>query len=278
MTANLMQARAWNGDDGQHVAAEAARHERGHQRLTARLAEAARLGAEDVVLDVGCGCGHTTVAAARAASHGRAIGIDLSAPMLAEARRAAARDHIGNVSFIQADAQTYAFTPGGFDVAISSFGVMFFDDPAAAFANIAAALRPAGRLAFVCWQHSARCEFLTVPLAAIASHTALPALPDAGQPGPFSLADPGLTGKLLAGAGFRDITVEELREPIRAGSDVEDVIGYYTRMPIARQILGAADSSARSQIMDALREALHDYQQPDGVFLGSAAWLVTARR
>ncbi|MDA8318997.1 MAG: hypothetical protein M0030_04155 [Actinomycetota bacterium] len=155
---------------------------------------------------------------------------------------------------------------------------MFFDDPQAAFANIAAALRPGGRLAFVCWQEAARNEFMAVPFAAVAAYAALPELPAAGEPGPFSLADPDRIRSLLAGAGLRGIGVEGLEEPLRVGDDVEDVIGYYRRLPLARQMLADAGDPAAAAGIEALREALRAYQGSDGVTLRSAAWLATARR
>src|SRR6266545_2552985 len=195
MTANTAQSEAWNGDEGQYFVAQRARHERMGQQHTARLLATAAIGPAEVVLDVGCGCGETTNGAARPARSGRALGVDLSAVMLAEARRLAGREGVRNARFEQADAQVHAFPAAGFDVAISGFGVMFFADPHAAFANIAAALRPGGRLAFLCWQEMTANEWLTVPFAAVAAHVTLPELPAADEPGPFSLADPRHAGR-----------------------------------------------------------------------------------
>src|SRR6266536_1935588 len=198
MTANTAQSEAWNGDEGQYFVAQRARHERMGQQHTARLLATAAIGPAEVVLDVGCGCGETTIGAARPARSGRALGVDLSAVMLAEARRLAGREGVRNARFEQADAQVHAFPAAGFDVAISGFGVMFFADPHAAFANIAAALRPGGRLAFLCWQEMTANEWLTVPFAAVAAHVTLPELPAADEPGPFSLADPRRIRAMLA--------------------------------------------------------------------------------
>src|SRR6266498_2099047 len=132
MTANTAQSEAWNGDEGQYFVAQRARHERMGQQHTARLLATAAIGPAEVVLDVGCGCGETTIGAARAARSGRALGVDLSAVMLAEARRLAGREGVRNARFEQADAQVHAFPAAGFDVAISGFGVMFFADRRAA--------------------------------------------------------------------------------------------------------------------------------------------------
>jgi SAM-dependent methyltransferase len=190
----------------------------------------------------------------------------------------AGRGGVRNARFEQADAQTRAFPAAGFDVALSSFGVMFFDDPGAAFANIARALRPGGRLAFLCWQETARNEFLAVPLAAVAAHAALPELPGGGEPGPFSLAHPQRIRSLLAGAGFGRIGVDGLEEPMRVGDDVDDVIGYYRGLPIARQMLTGAGEQATAAVLESLRDALRPHQGSDGVTLRSAAWLVTAQQ
>src|SRR5260370_2915349 len=129
MTANTAQAQAWNGDDGRHFATERARHERMHERLTARLLDAAAISAGDSVLDIGCGCGQTTLAAARAAAPGHVLGVDLSAPMLAVARRPARRGGARNARFGPADAHTPAFPPPGFYLAPIRFPVLFFNVP-----------------------------------------------------------------------------------------------------------------------------------------------------
>ncbi len=276
--ANTAQEQAWNGDDGLLFAAEHERHERMDRGLTGRLLEAAAISAGDSVLDVGCGCGQTTRAAARAAAPGHVLGADLSAPMLAVARRLAVREGVRNARFERADAQTRAFPAASFDVALSQFGVMFFDDPQAAFTNIAAALRPGGRLAFTCWQEAARQEFLVVPFGAVAAHAALPELPGGSEPGPFSLADPHTIRRLLAGAGFSGIGVEGLEEPLQVGHDIEDVIGYYRSLSVARQMLTDAGQLATGAAIEALRSALRPYQGRDAVTLRSAAWLVTAQR
>jgi SAM-dependent methyltransferase len=169
--------------------------------------------------------------------------------------------------------------PGGrIRRALSTFGVMFFGDPRAAFANIAAALRPGGRLAFLCSQEPSRCEFFAVPLAAIAAHVPPPQLPGPGDAGPFSLADPQRIRALLGGAGFSVIGIDCVTQPMWIGADVADSVGYYQRMPIAQSLLSAADQQATAAVTQALREALRPHQGADGVTLRSAAWLVTATR
>ena len=148
---NVDQARAWDGDSGAHWAEHAARYDASLREHNEHLQAGARISAHERVLDIGCGNGVSTRDAARTASSGRAVGIDLSTAMLEVARSTAAREGVTNVEFVQADAQVYAFGAGTFDVAISRFGVMFFSDPTVAFANVFRALTPGGRLALVVW-------------------------------------------------------------------------------------------------------------------------------
>jgi SAM-dependent methyltransferase len=155
---------------------------------------------------------------------------------------------------------------------------MFFADPRAAFANLAAALRPGGRLAFLCWQDLTGNPWLTVPFAAAAAHVTLPELPVGGQAGPFSLADPQRTRDLLTGAGFGGIGIADLREERWMGTDIDDVTSYYTAMPFARQLITASDERTTTAVLDAIRHALRPSQRQEGVVLQSAAWLITARR
>jgi SAM-dependent methyltransferase len=276
VTANAKQAESWNGDNGRHFVAERARFDRMLAPYTDRLIDAAAIAQAERVLDIGCGCGKTTIRAARAAGGGHAVGVDLSAVMLAEARRLAEREHIGNVRFEQVDAQTHTFPAAAFDVALSQFGMMFFDDPQAAFANIAAALRPGGRLVLVCWQEPRKVEYFTLPIRAIAAHVGPPRMAGPDEPGPFSLANPDRVRTLLAEAGFGTVDITGLTVRAWLGEDVDDVMEYYHDMPMARSLLADADEETTGLVVQALRDALRSRQCEDGVLLGADAWLVTA--
>jgi ubiquinone/menaquinone biosynthesis C-methylase UbiE len=180
---------------------------RAHQK---RFRAAYGISPGNEVLDVGCGAGLTTREAARAAAPGRVVGIDISERMLELARKATAAEGVGNVVYQLGDAQTHPFAPGAFDVAISRFGTMFFADPAAAFANIATALRPSARLALLVWQRSEDNEW---------AQAIDGALGDAAQPpspgvDPFSLSDAEATARLLERAGFDALRFEAVREPV----------------------------------------------------------------
>ncbi|MER7080742.1 Ubiquinone/menaquinone biosynthesis C-methylase UbiE [Saccharopolyspora kobensis] len=272
MTVNAPQSAAWNGAEGTHWAEHQDRYDAVNSGFNDPLLNAADIAARDRVLDIGCGNGQTTrLAAARAA---RAVGLDLSAPMLRRARRAASREGIGNVSFEQGDAQVHPFTEHGFDVAMSRFGVMFFADPVAAFANVRRALRPGGRLVFVCLRERSDGDLGTV-LDAMAEHLRAPEPADPHSPGPTSLADPDRIRRVLTGAGFADVTVEPVDAPQFWGTDPADAAGFlFEWSPVRAMLRNAEDPAARA----ALTEAMHRYHGPGGVQLRGAAWLVTAAR
>ena len=209
-------AQYWNGRPASVWVAEAERLDSMLAPFGRRLLAAAALQPGERVLDVGCGNGAVSLEAARAVgSGGRVTGLDLSAPMLGLARRRA-EDQGVDVDFVQGDAQTTSFDRP-FDVVVSRFGVMFFDDPEAAFANLATAVRPGGRMLFVCWQEMFANEWVAVPASAMVAHVGLPELPEPGAPGPFSLADADRTKSLLDSAGWSEVTVEERKEKRRMG-------------------------------------------------------------
>lgn len=275
--ANVDQAEAWNGDEGRYWTAHRARFEAMGPAFTDALVAAADLTATDVVLDVGCGTGLTARLAAAQVGRGRVVGLDLSSPMIDHARQLAASDGITNVSFQHGDAQVHPLPTAAFDVAISRFGVMFFDDPRAALANIGAAIRTGGRLVFTCWQDMAHNDWLMVPASAALQHVPFPDLGDPGGPGPFSLADPAHIQGLLAAAGFDDIDVHAIHAPVRLGADAHDAAQFLAGMGAGRALLDGADPDTATRAIQAVTEALRPYQQPGGVLLNGAAWLATAR-
>jgi len=233
------------------------------------------------VLDVGSGCGDTAVELARRVGpEGAVLGVDISQPMLARARERAAG--LPQVSFLQADAQTADLPRAGFDAVFSRFGVMFFEKPVAAFRNLRAALRPGGRLAFVCWRPPQENPWITLPMVAVAPLLELPPPPPAGAPGMFAFADGQRVSSLLEEAGFEGVRVEprEVRMAPGGGS-LEDAVDTFLRVgPVAAALREAvADPALRQKAAEAVRQAFEGAasQGSSSFELGSAVWLVTAR-
>jgi SAM-dependent methyltransferase len=274
---NAEQASAWNGEEGEDWAARADRFDAVSRRYDAPLLAGAGIGRADRVLDVGCGAGISTRAAGKAAVAGHATGIDLSAPLLAEARRRSEAAGLTNTTFVQGDAQVHPFGPGEFDVVISRFGAMFFGDPVAAFTNIARAMRPGGRLALMAWQGLSANEWVLALRRGLAAGRTLPVPPNDAA-GPFGLSDPQRVRRILTAAGFEAVDLGDVREPEWLGADADDAFGFVSRLGITRGLLGGLDETAREAALGALRDELTGHQTSDGVLLGSAAWLITARR
>jgi SAM-dependent methyltransferase len=277
--ANTEQAEHWNTGEGvAHWIANQARYDRMHAPFTALILAAAAPRPGQHVLDVGCGCGGTTLAVARLVAPGQAAGLDLSGPMLARARSDATAAGLANVMFEQGDAQVHQFGPATFDVVISRFGVMFFADPVAAFANIRSATRPGGRLVFVCWQPMAANQWLLVPGAALAEHVRPPEPGSGDGPGMFAFADPDRLRPILAEAGWRDVEITSERASILVGGggSVDDAAEFLRTASTGRTMLAGADTATAERAIASVRAALSPYADADGVHLGAAVWLVQA--
>jgi SAM-dependent methyltransferase len=244
------------------------------------LLDAARLQPGEWVLDVGCGYGMSTIEAAEGvAPSGRVVGVDISAAMLQPAHRRVADAGLGNVELLQADAQVHPFDAGSFHAVISRFGTMFFEDPEAAFANLARALRPGGRLVFVCWQDPRKNEWVAAALGALV--TLLGRAPDLGPPeapGPFAFADGDRLTRLLTASGFRGVTLETVTRSVRIGRDVDDAAGFTTSLPQAQQLFADAPETVVAAAVAALRAAYAPYSGAHGVVMDATAWLVSAHR
>lgn len=280
MSANQQQSEAWNGAESAHYVDHADRYDRQLAPFADALLERVQLEPHHSVLDVGCGSGATTLTAARVAS--TALGADLSKPLLEVAAGRARSASADNAEFVVADAQTYPFAESAFDLIISQFGVIFFDDPVSAFANLRRSLAPGGRTAFVCWQGLEANEWVSVVGREVAKQVALPDLGgQAGGPGMFSLKDPDEAAALLDAAGLTQIELEPLSPTILlgGGGTLDESIDFLLGTGIARGLLGLAEPEARAASIEAIRASLAERYEPGvGVRLGSGAWLVSARR
>lgn len=272
---NAGQFDTWDGDTGAFWAAHADRFDEAVAAYHSPFLAAAAIDQSATVLDIGCGTGQATRDAARCATAGTALGVDLSARMIELARRRAQSEQIANAAFQQADAQVHPFPDQSFDVAISRHGAMFFGDPVAAFSNIARALRPGGRLALLTWQPFERNEFLSALLTALAAGRELP-IPPSDAPSPFALSDPDRVRSLLASAGFSDVLLHGLQEPMYVGRDPDDAFDYVSGQHA--WMVRDLDPDTRARALQGLRTSLADHHTEHGVLYDSATWLIQARR
>ena len=227
----------------------------------------------ETVLDIGCGGGTTAMELVRAvAPDGKVVGVDVSAAVLAYAKRAATGCE--RVRFVRGDAQVFPFEPASVDAAFSRFGVMFFADPTAAFINIRRSLRPNGRLAFACWRALEENPLDMLPLVAAAPH--LPPQPahDPNAPGPFAFADPDRVREILARAGFAEIEIRAHDEQVGSG-DLDAMVAVCSRVGALGKIL-RENPELQAAALPALRSALAACDRPEGVRLNAATWVVTA--
>lgn len=279
-TPNAEWIRRWAEEDGDHWVAEADRYDELNSRTGEELMKAVGLKPGERVLDVGCGNGATTLEAAeRVRPGGSAVGIDVSTPMLAVARDRARSWSVANADFLEADAQVHPFAPRSFDVVISRNGLMYFDEPFAAFTNLARSLRPGGRLAFTAPQGLHRNEWIMAAGAVAAPILGPPKGVTPGQPGPVGLADPDRIYSIVEAAGFVDITVHDMTVPMRIGADLDDAFAFILSIPFVRDLFDAAASEQQEQATVAVRKALEKRVTTEGVVTNNnGVWLVTARR
>ena len=273
--ANAAQVAYWNETAGRTWADLQDRIDRQIRPLGLAAMERLAPASGEQVLDVGCGCGDTSLELARRVGpEGGVLGLDISAPMLEVARGRAEAAGARNLAFHEADAQTAAL-PGGRDAVFSRFGVMFFADPTAAFANLRRALRPGGRLGFVCWRPLAENLWLRLPAETAAGLVPPAPPPEPGAPGPFAFADPDRVRRILAEAGFTGIDLTPHDEAI-GGLDLEGTVAMSFRVGPLGAILRERPDLA-PLLRERVRESVSPWLRGDAVYMPSATWLVSAQ-
>lgn len=271
---NEGQKEYWNGAAGETWVESQDRLDRLLGPLSEVAVARAAVQPGERVVDIGCGCGTTS---AELAKRGATVwGIDISAPMLAHANTRF--KGVARLAFSQADASTQTFT-ADHQLLFSRFGVMFFDDPVGAFRNLRTALVPEGRLVFLCWQEAAKNQWLS-----IAGRAVQPFLPQAANPvpvpagpDPFAFADTNHVTNILNQSGFREIGFESLTPKLHLADDLDGAIRFQTRVGPLSRVLAELQGDQRDKALDAARSALAAHLTPEGLRLGAAAWLVTAR-
>jgi len=228
------------------------------------------------ILDIGCGCGQTTVALAeRVGRAGAVMGVDISRPMLEVARERPLPPEAAQPTFREADAQSDDLGESVFDAAFSRFGVMFFSDPVAAFTNIRAALKPSGRLVFVCWRPYPENLWMRIPMEAAQPLLAPAAPADPTAPGPFAFADPERVRSILGQAGFTAVTIERHDTRI-GGGDIDQTVALAFRVgPLGRALQETPDRLP--EVAKAVKAAITPFDTPRGVLMPAAVWIVQAR-
>ncbi len=275
---NAQQIEFWNSEAGKRWAEAQDDLDRMLEPLGLGGIEQANLLPGDRVLDVGCGCGATALALAHVVGvGGHVTGVDVSEPMLAVARQRA--KNLSNTSFALADAATYKFAPAAADLVFSRFGVMFFADPAAAFANIRKGLKHEGRVCMVVWRPVKENPWVMTSLAIAGKHAPLPAPLGPDEPGPFSFGNPERVETILETAGFSDIRLEpqDKKITIGAGRDLAGAVEFLLGVGPMRLILEGLEPGLRQKVRDEITGALAPSFGPGGLIMDAATWIVTAR-
>jgi SAM-dependent methyltransferase len=277
--ANADQVEFWNSASGQRWVTYQDALDQRLAPLTEQLFERAGVRPGEAIIDVGCGAGTTSLElAAAVGAHGSVLGIDISEPLLVAARRRVLYGGCANVRLVQADAQTHRFERACHDLVVSRFGVMFFDDPIRAFANLASALRPGGRLAFVSWGALEENPWFVLPLEVGVPRLGPPQPQPPRAPGPLALSEPDYINEILTGAGYVQVRIEHVATHLSGARSTQEEAELMSLFgPLSRLLRErGADEATRTALVAELAERLAPYMTPDGVRLPAIVHLVTA--
>ena len=273
------QRARWNGADGEYWTTQQERLDRTLAPVLDALLAFAEPVTGSTVIDVGCGCGATTIEFARAAGPaGRVVGVDLSKPMLAMAEERLRG--FPNTAFLSGDAATVPLLGTDAELMVSRFGVMFFGDPVAAFANLRTGLAAGGRLRFACWRAVSENPWLQAPLHAVYEHAPRLPKPAAEEPGPFAFADTERVTRILTAAGFTtpSFTPLDIEMDLAAGGTLQDAVRQASEMGPAKRALEGQPDEIRAAAVEEIRKALTPFATPTGVRLAGGVWLVAAEK
>jgi SAM-dependent methyltransferase len=278
---NAEQIEFWNGEGGEKFV----RYQNSLDLMLKPFGDEAirrgRVAAGEAVLDIGCGCGETSIGLAMAVGvTGEVVGVDISEPMLARAEYMAAQTELTNVFFELADVEAAPIHRDSFDLAFSRFGVMFFRNPVTAFRNVHAVLHDGGRVAFACWQPLPRNQWMLLQMQAVLPLVPPPPPMGPDDPGPFSFGDPDRVRRILSEAGFTDIAIDPFDAMVALGgmTVLDDAVDFSLQLGPASAMLKDAPDEIRRQARDAVRTTLEPYHTKQGVMLSAGAWIVTARK
>ena len=269
----------WNGAGGERWVSFGDRLEASLQSFGQHTIDTSGAAVDESVLDIGCGCGPNSIELAlRVGANGRVRGVDISSPVLDQARINARASGLAIVSFECADAQTADLGEEQYDLAFSRFGVMFFDDPVRAFENIRGALKPTGRITFASWAARIENAWVAEPLQVVSKYIDLSPPPQDNAPGPFSLGDEYRVRDVLTKAGFRNIVVAPYKEAMVLGEDISAAVDFLMQMAPSGGAITAAnpDQQTRSAIAADLAALLESHQGEGGVTMDAVALIVTA--
>jgi ubiquinone/menaquinone biosynthesis C-methylase UbiE len=277
---NIKQKQFWSGAGGDVWVDKQREMDIMLNPLGERVIQGLDLKEETKILDIGCGCGATTLEIAKIVNQGEVIGVDISEPMLERATQTASDMALTNISYQVKDVQVDEMPNNYFDIAFSRFGVMFFEDPFEAFNNINHSLKDDGQLSFVCWQHASLNPWQSLSIQVIKEFLDLPA-PPPKSPGPFAFEDKSYIEEILNASGFRDIEIKDNQEDIVmfSGKSIREACeDYLTINPVVTEMLKNSPSELREEILEALIGKFSNYHKDDGLLFPSATWIVTAKK
>ena len=232
------------------------------------------------VLDIGCGCGATTLEIAKKVSEGTVTGLDISVPMLDKAESEAGIQGIANVDFKVVDVQVDQLASEKYDYVYSRFGVMFFDDPYEAFKNIFSSIKEGGELSFVCWQDPSLNPWQSLSVQVIRGYLDMPS-PPPRSPGPFAFHEKDYVKEILEKSGFSNISFDDNQEDITmfSGKSLQEASEDYLAInPVVTEMLKDSPDDLKAEIVESLKEAFSEFHKGDGLVFPSATWVVSASK